>query len=176
MDRSKMARRAVCRWIAANLEPGKSANVDFLDLVDRFNDHAASNLAGLTVSNSRLIGYLEETFRTAKFDEATNRIHGVNWRKVTPVVYEPRPSKSPEDQALETRLVTFLNQGSVFVQRGEAGFTTAAFANWRDSVFYGGFYHLQHDKIDFDKAEDFLKRSPMVRYDEDARLWFVTSN
>ena len=174
MDRSKMVRRAVCRWIAANLEPGKSANVDFLDLVDRFNDHAASNLAGLTVSNSRLIGYLEEEFRGAKFDEATNRIHGVNWRKVTPVVYEPRPSKSPEDQAMETRLLTFLNQGSVFIARGSQGFTTAAFAGWRDVWLTSIGAEIRHDRISLEKAQTFLERSSMVELRDDG-LWYVLS-
>lgn len=174
MDRSKMTRRAVCRWIAANLEPGKSANVDFLDLVDKFNDYANSELAGLTVSNARLLSYLEETFRTAKFDEATNRIHGVSWRKVTPVVHEPRPSKSPEDQALETRLVTFLNQGSVFVQRGEAGFTTAAFANWRDSWLTQVGAQLRHDRIDPKEAQSWLEsRHDLVELRDDG-LWYVT--
>jgi len=174
MDRSKMVRRAVCRWIAANLEPGKSANVDFLDLVDRFNDHAASNLAGLTVSNARLVSYLEEEFRTAKFDEATNRIHGVNWRKVAPVVYEPRPSKSPEDQALAVRLMAFLNQGSVFIARGSQGFSTAAFAGWRDSWLTQVGAQIRHDKIDHEAAQKFLDGSSMVEARDDG-LWYVRS-
>lgn len=173
MDRSKMVRRAVCRWIAANLEPGKSANVDFLDLVDRFNDHAASNLAGLTVSNSRLISYLEEEFRGAKFDEATNRIHGVNWRKVTPVVHEPKPEVDPKDQALAVRLMAFLNQGSVFIARGSQGFTTAAFAGWRDVWLTSIGAEIRHDRIDPEEAEKFLKQSEAVRWDEDSQLWFV---
>ena len=172
MDRSKMVRRAVCRWIAANLEPGKSANVDFLDLVDRFNDHAASNLAGLTVSNSRLISYLEEEFRGAKFDEATNRIHGVNWRKVTPVVHEPKPEVDPKDQALAVRLMAFLNQGSVFIARGSQGFTTAAFANWRDVWLTSIGAQIRHDRIDPKEAQTFLERSSMVELRDDG-LWYV---
>jgi hypothetical protein len=172
MDRSKMVRRAVCRWIAANLEPGKSANVDFLDLVDRFNDHAASNLAGLTVSNSRLIGYLEEEFRGAKFDEATNRIHGVNWRKVTPVVHEPKPEVDPKDQALAVRLMAFLNQGSVFIARGSQGFTTAAFAGWRDVWLTSIGAQIRHDRIDPKEAQAFLERSSMVELRDDG-LWYV---
>lgn len=171
-----MSRRAVCRWLVANLEPGKTSNIDFLDLIDRFNDHANSELAGLQISNSRLVSYLEEQFRGAKFDEKTNRITGVNWRKPKEIKWEPIPTKSPEDRAMETRLLAFLRYGNVFVARGEKPFSTSNFANFRDSVFYGGAAHIQHDRIDHDKAEEFLKRSPMVRYDEDARLWFVTSN
>lgn len=177
MDRTKMSRRAVCRWLVTNLEPGKTSNIDFLDLIDRFNDHANSELAGLQISNSRLVSYLEEQFRGAKFDEKTNRIHGVNWRKVEPKVWEPIPTKSPEDSALEVRFTTFLSQGSVFVQRGEKGFTTAAFANWRDSWLTSIGAQIRHDKIDFDEAQSWLEsRSDLVRYDEASQSWFITNN
>jgi len=117
---------------------------------------------------------LEEEFRGAKFDEATNRIHGVSWRKVTPVVHEPRPSKSPEDQAMETRLLTFLNQGSVFIARGEKGFTTAAFAGWRDVWLTSIGAEIRHDRISLEEAQTFLERSSMVELRDDG-LWYVLS-
>ncbi len=173
MDRSKMARRATCRWMVANLEPSKSSNIDFLDLIDKFNDHANSELAGLQISNSRLVSYLEETFRTAKFDGETNRIHGVSWRKPKEVVHEPRPSKSPEDQAMETRLLAFLNDGNVGVARGEKGFTASSFAGWRQSWLMSGGARIVHDRIDPKEAQTFLEKSGLVRWDDENKLWFV---
>lgn len=172
MDRSKMVKRAVARWLAANLEPSKSSNVDQLELIDRFQDHANSELAGLRVSNNQLIGFLEEMFRTSKFDEATGRINGVHWKKVKPVVHEPKPEVDPKDQALEVRLVTFLNQGSVFVQRGSQGFTTAAFAGWRDVWLTSIGAQIRHDRIDPKEAQAFLERSLMVELRDDG-LWYV---
>ncbi len=169
-----MVKRAVARWLAANLEPSKSSNVDQLELIDRFQDHANSELAGLRVSNNQLIGFLEEMFRTSKFDEATGRINGVHWKKVKPVVYEPKPEVDPKDQALEVRLVTFLNQGSVFVQRGEAGFSTAAFAGWRDVWLTSIGAEIRHDKIDHEAAQAFLDGSSMVEARDDG-LWYVRS-
>jgi len=174
MDRTRMVKRAISRWLVATLEPSKSGNIDFLDLVDRFNDHSNSELAGLRISNAQLVSYLEELFK-AKHDEPTGRIHGVCWRKVEPRVWKPKPTKDPKDQALETRLLAFLNDNNVGMKRGEMGFATSSFAGYRQSWFYGGYFHLKHDRIDHDTAEEFLKKCEMVRYDEDIQSWFVTT-
>ena len=174
MDRSKMVRRAVCRWIAANLEESKSGNIDQLDLIDKFQDHANSQLGGLRVRNQQLVGFLEEQFRGVKYDEPSGRINGIIWRKPKEVKWVEKPSKSKEDSALETRLLTFLRQGNVFVARGGAGFSTAAFANWRDSWFYGGFAHIRHDRIDPEEAQSWLEsRHDLVELRDDG-LWYVT--
>jgi hypothetical protein len=142
-------------------------------LVDKFNGYANSELAGLTVSNARLVSYLEEEFRGVKYDEPSGRINGIRWRKVTPVVYEPRPSKSPEDQAMETRLLAFLNDGNVGVARGEKGFTASSFAGWRQSWLMSGGARIVHDRIDPKEAQTFLEKSGLVRWDDENKLWFV---
>jgi len=168
-----MVKKAVSRWLVATLEPSKSANVDFLDLVDKFNDHSNSVLAGLRISNGQLISFLEESFKGVKYDEASGRICGVNWRKPRKIEFAPIPTKDPEETEMECRLNAFLNDHDQDIKRGLKPFKTADFASYRQTWLMSGTFTVKHDAIDHGKAEEFLKRSGLVRWDEDSRSWFV---
>ncbi len=174
MNRDAMVRRAASRWLVSVLESSKSSNVDMLDLLEKFNSHSNSDLGGLRISEGQLLSILELNFPEAKIDKKTGRIHNLTWKKPKVVEFKPIQTKSLEESRMEGRLLAFLNAGNVFVARGEAGFTTSSFSNWRDSWFYGGYYHLRYAEIDFDEAEAFLKKSEMVGLRDD-KLWYVRS-
>lgn len=174
MDRSKMVRRAVARWLAANLEPSKSANIDFLDLVDKFNDHSNSELVGLRISNGQLISYIEEIFKGVKFDKDSGRLHGVNWRKPRKIEFKPLPVKDPKETAMEIRLGEFLNDRNQDIKHGKVGFKTIDFANYRQALLMGGFYKVGHDMIDFKEAQAWLEKRDDLVESKDG-LWYIRS-
>jgi len=169
-----MVKKAVSRWLVATLEPSKGANVDFLDLVDKFNDHSNSVLAGLRISNGQLISYLEESFKGVKYDEASGRITGVNWRKQRKIEFKPIPTKDPKETAMECRLNAFLTDHDRDIKRGLKPFKTADFASYRQTWLMSGTFTVQHDAIDFSEAEEFLKQSGMVELRDDG-LWYIRS-
>jgi len=173
MNRDAMVRRAASRWLVSVLESSKSSNVDMLDLLEKFNSHSNSDLGGLRISEGQLLSILELNFPEAKIDKKTGRIHNLTWKKPKVVEFKPIQTKSLEESRMEGRLLAFLNAGNVFVARGEAGFTTSSFSNWRDSWFYGGFAHIRHDRIDPEEAQTFLEKSGLVRWDDENKLWFV---
>lgn len=169
-----MVRRAASRWLVSVLESSKSSNVDMLDLLEKFNSHSNSDLGGLRISEGQLLSILELNFPEAKIDKKTGRIHNLTWKKPKVVEVKPIPTRSREDIAMEGRLLAFLNQGSVFIARGSQGFTTAAFAGWRDVWLTSIGAQIRHDRISTEEAQAFLERSSMVEARDDG-LWYVRS-
>jgi hypothetical protein len=173
MNRDGMVRRAASRWLVSVLESSKSSNVDMLDLLEKFNSHSNSDLGGLRISEGQLLSILELNFPEAKIEKKTGRIHNLTWKKPKVVEFKPIPTKSPEDSAMEIRMLAFFGDRDQRIRRGEAGFSTADFANYRQSWLTSAGASLRHDRIDPKAAQAFLERCVMVECRSDG-LWWTT--